>query len=68
MARFLYSAVSPKVHGAVWSLKFTVFTSAPSLGVEIVTLAPMTQTLEEIYLQVVKEDEQQKGDTDEHLS
>jgi ABC-2 type transport system ATP-binding protein len=27
------------------------------LGVEIVTLAPLTQTLEEIYLQVVKEDE-----------
>ncbi len=38
-----------------------------NLGVEIVTLAPLTETLEEIYLQVVKEDEQQKGDTDEHL-
>ncbi|HVU12969.1 MAG TPA: ABC transporter ATP-binding protein [Phototrophicaceae bacterium] len=38
-----------------------------NLGVEVVTLAPLTQTLEEIYLQVVKEDEQQKGDTDEHL-
>jgi ABC-2 type transport system ATP-binding protein len=38
------------------------------LGVDIVTLAPLTQTLEEIYLQVVKEDEQQKGDADEHLS
>ena len=38
------------------------------LGVDIVTLAPMSQTLEEIYLQVVKVDEQQKGDADEHLS
>ncbi|MEO8397564.1 MAG: ABC transporter ATP-binding protein, partial [Chloroflexota bacterium] len=38
------------------------------LGVEIVTLSPLTQTLEEIYLQVVKEDEKQKGDADEHLS
>ena len=38
------------------------------LGVDLVTLAPLTQTLEEIYLQVVKEDEQQKGDADEHLS
>jgi ABC-2 type transport system ATP-binding protein len=37
------------------------------LGVEIVTLAPLSQTLEEIYLQVVKEDEDQKGDLDEHL-
>ncbi len=37
------------------------------LGVDIVTLAPMTQNLEDIYLQVVKEDEAQKGDPDEHL-
>jgi ABC-2 type transport system ATP-binding protein len=37
------------------------------LGVEIVTLAPLSQTLEDIYLQVVKEDEAQKGDPDEHL-
>jgi ABC-type multidrug transport system ATPase subunit len=29
------------------------------LGVEVVTLAPVTRTLEEIYLQVVKEDENQ---------
>ncbi len=32
------------------------------LGVEIVTLAPVSQTLEEIYLQVVKEDEEQGGE------
>lgn len=38
------------------------------MGVDVVTLAPLSQTLEEIYLQVVKEDEQQKGDVDEHLS
>lgn len=41
------------------------------LGVEIVTLAPLTQTLEEIYLQVVKEDEAaisaKGGITHEHL-
>lgn len=38
-----------------------------SLGVDIITLAPLSQTLEEIYLQVVKEDEQQGGPSDEHL-
>jgi ABC-2 type transport system ATP-binding protein len=38
-----------------------------SLGVEIVTLAPISQTLEDIYLQVVKEDEQQGGGGDEQL-
>lgn len=27
------------------------------LGIEVITLAPMTQTLEDVYLQVVKEDE-----------
>ena len=37
------------------------------LGVEIVTLAPVSQTLEEIYLQVVKEDEEHGGETNEHL-
>jgi ABC-2 type transport system ATP-binding protein len=37
------------------------------MGVEVVTLAPLTQTLEEIYLQVVKEDEAQGGDASEHL-
>ncbi len=37
------------------------------LGVEIVTLAPVSQTLEEIYLQVVKEDEEHGGHPDEHL-
>jgi ABC-2 type transport system ATP-binding protein len=31
------------------------------LGVEVVTLAPVTRTLEDIYLQVVKEDEVSKG-------
>ena len=31
------------------------------LGVEIITLAPISQSLEQIYLQVVEEDEQQHG-------
>jgi ABC-2 type transport system ATP-binding protein len=30
------------------------------LGVDVVTLSPITQTLEDIYLQVVKEDEEEK--------
>jgi ABC-2 type transport system ATP-binding protein len=38
------------------------------LGVEIVTLAPVSQSLEDIYLQVVKEDEKQEGIVHEHLS
>ena len=37
------------------------------MGIEVVTLAPLTQTLEEIYLQVVKEDEAQGGGAGEHL-
>lgn len=37
------------------------------LGVEIVTLAPVSQTLETIYLEVVKEDEHEGGTSDEHL-
>jgi len=35
-------------------------------GIEVVTLAPVSQTLEQIYLQVVEEDEK-KGRTGEHL-
>jgi ABC-2 type transport system ATP-binding protein len=35
------------------------------LGVEVVTVAPVTQTLEDVYLQVVKEDEAH-GDTQPH--
>lgn len=35
------------------------------LGVDVVTLAPMTQTLEDIYLQVVKDDEQGQMNDDE---
>lgn len=34
------------------------------MGVDVVTLAPLTQTLEDIYLQVVKEDEAQGGSDD----
>ncbi len=32
------------------------------LGIEVVTLAPISQTLEDIYLQVVREDEQEQGE------
>src|SRR5690606_35013822 len=35
------------------------------LGVDVVTIAPVTQTLEDVYLQVVKEDEA-NGDTQPH--
>ena len=35
-----------------------------ALGVDVVTLAPVSQTLEDIYLQVVKEDEQHEGQHD----
>lgn len=35
---------------------------AAGLGVEVVTLAPVTQTLEDIYLQVVQEDERHGDD------
>ncbi|HLV33657.1 MAG TPA: hypothetical protein VKY59_01025, partial [Spirillospora sp.] len=31
------------------------------LGIDVVTLAPVSQTLEDIYLQVVKEDEAQEA-------
>ncbi len=36
------------------------------LGVDVVTLAPLTQTLEDVYLEVVKDDEN-GGNTGEHL-
>ncbi|NDJ62561.1 MAG: ABC transporter ATP-binding protein [Chloroflexi bacterium] len=37
------------------------------MGVDVVSLSPLSQTLEDIYLQVVKEDEQQEGKANEHL-
>ena len=36
------------------------------MGVEVVTLSSMTKSLEDIYLQVVKEDEAQEGQNDQH--
>jgi hypothetical protein len=36
-------------------------------GVEVVSLAPVSQSLEEVYLQAVEEDEAKGGDRDEHL-
>lgn len=76
LAKEIGDMVNVEESGSNW-LRFTVAdpnTTNPALiqrvmgmGVEIVTLAPLSQTLEDIYLQVVKEDEQQKGDPDEHL-
>jgi ABC-2 type transport system ATP-binding protein len=36
------------------------------LGIDVVTLAPVSQTLEDIYLQVVKEDEEQERNNGNH--
>jgi ABC-2 type transport system ATP-binding protein len=36
-------------------------------GVDVVSLAPVSQTLEEVYLQAVEEDEEKGGDRGEHL-
>ena len=36
------------------------------LGVEVITLAPVSQTLEDVYLQVVKEDEVQEANNGNH--
>lgn len=56
-----YTVVDPN------STNPTLIQRVIGLGIDIVTLSPMTQSLEDIYLQVVKEDEAQKGDPDEHL-
>jgi ABC-2 type transport system ATP-binding protein len=40
---------------------------AVAQGIDVVALTPLTRTLEEIYLQVVKEDESQGGSSGEHL-
>lgn len=45
----------------------TLIRRAVELGVDVVSLAPLTRTLEDIYLQVVKEDEAQGGHAGEHL-
>jgi ABC-2 type transport system ATP-binding protein len=76
LARDISDMVTVEESGENW-LRFRVAdpnTTNPALigrminlGVEIVTLAPVSQTLEDIYLQVVKEDEQHGGGTDEHL-
>ncbi|MCC6805228.1 MAG: AAA family ATPase, partial [Anaerolineae bacterium] len=76
LAKDLSDMVTVDESGQNW-LRYTVEdpnTTNPALiqrviglGIDIVTLAPMTQNLEDIYLQVVKEDEAQKGDPDEHL-
>ncbi|MCK6577595.1 MAG: ABC transporter ATP-binding protein [Anaerolineae bacterium] len=44
-----------------------VIRHAVGSGVDIVSLAPISRTLEDIYLQVVKEDEAQGGAAREHL-
>ncbi|MDZ4768823.1 MAG: ABC transporter ATP-binding protein [Chloroflexota bacterium] len=45
----------------------SVIRHAVAQGVEVVSLAPLSRTLEDIYLQVVKEDEAQGGVDGEHL-
>jgi hypothetical protein len=35
--------------------------------VEVISFAPVSQTLEDVYLQAVKEDEARGGERDEHL-
>ncbi|HYO89153.1 MAG TPA: ABC transporter ATP-binding protein [Candidatus Limnocylindrales bacterium] len=37
------------------------------LGVDVISFAPVSQTLEDVYLQAVKEDEAKGGERDEHL-
>jgi hypothetical protein len=36
------------------------------MGIDVVTLAPVSQTLEDVYLQVVKEDEEQERNNGNH--
>jgi ABC-2 type transport system ATP-binding protein len=43
-----------------YTLNPALLRRAAALGVEVVTLAPVSKTLEDIYLQVVKEDESQE--------
>jgi len=62
----LQSMITIKEHGIDW-LRYSVsdprtvnpqlLRHLTGLGIEVVTLAPVTQTLENIYLEVVKEDE-----------
>lgn len=45
----------------------SVIRHAVESGIDVVSLSPITRTLEDIYLQVVKEDEAHGGSADEHL-
>lgn len=55
----IYSTQTPETTNPI------VLRKLLGLGVDVVTLAPITQTLEDIYLQVVKEDEQGRMNDDE---
>ncbi|MFN8450458.1 MAG: ABC transporter ATP-binding protein [Anaerolineae bacterium] len=76
LAREIVDMVNVEESGANW-LRYRVADPSATnpaliqrvigLGVEIVTLAPVSQTLEAIYLQVVKEDEHEGGTSHEHL-
>jgi ABC-2 type transport system ATP-binding protein len=75
LANDIHDMVSIEESGLNW-LRFRVAdpnTTNPALlrritgmGIDVVTLAPMSQTLEDIYLQVVKEDEEQERNTGNH--
>ena len=55
-----YRVVDPKTTNPVLLRRIS------NLGINVVTLAPISQTLEEIYLQVVKEDEAQERTNGNH--
>jgi ABC-2 type transport system ATP-binding protein len=75
LAHDISDMVSVEEAGQNW-LRFRVAdpnTTNPALlrritgmGIDVVTLAPMSQTLEDIYLQVVKEDEEQERNNGNH--
>ncbi|MBN8592171.1 MAG: ABC transporter ATP-binding protein [Anaerolineae bacterium] len=72
LARDLADLVTVEASGEDWlqyrapipaQLNPAVLRRAASVGVEVVTLAPVSRTLEDVYLQIVKEDEKLTDDT-----
>jgi len=71
LARDLADLVTVEASGEDWlqyrapqpaQLNPAVLRRAASVGVEVVTLAPVSRTLEDVYLQIVKEDEKLSDD------
>jgi len=71
LARDLADLVTVEASGEDWlqyraphpaQLNPAVLRRAASVGVEVVTLAPVSRTLEDVYLQIVKEDEKLTDD------